>query len=274
MTEHDRYGELAGPYALNILSADDRRAFEAHLAGCPECRAEVRDAAIVAETLGHAVTPEEPPSELRSRVLAAAFGGGQAAASPASRVVPIRGTQAVRPGRRRLEPWLLAAASLAAVALGLYSLSLKARLRDADAALRSAQARLAATDTQLARLERTSRESSRVALVASAPDVVRVEMGGQANAPGARGRAFWSPSRGVAVAADQLPALPQGRVYQLWLVTADAKVSAGLMHPDAAGRALAASQTTGVRPVAIALTLEPEGGVPVPTGAIYLVGSL
>ena len=273
MTEHDCYGELAGPYALNILGADDRRAFEAHLAGCPECRAEVRDAAIVAETLGHAVTPEEPPAELRSRVLAAAFGADQSTV-PASRVVPMRGAPVARPPRRRLEPWLLAAASFAAVALGLYSLSLRARLRETDQALRSAQARLAATETQMASLERTSSESSRVALVASAPDVVRVDMAGQADAPAARGRAFGSPSRGIAVAADQLPALPQGRVYQLWLVTADAKVSAGLMHPDASGRALSASQTTGVRPVAIALTLEPEGGVPAPTGAIYLVGSL
>ncbi|MEP6593481.1 MAG: zf-HC2 domain-containing protein, partial [Acidobacteriota bacterium] len=88
MTDHDRYGELAGPYALGILSADDRRLFEAHLAGCPECRTEVRDAAIVAEALGHAVAAEEPPAALRDRVLAAAFSAAPAAARPA-RVVPI-----------------------------------------------------------------------------------------------------------------------------------------------------------------------------------------
>ncbi len=272
MTDHDRYGELAGPFALGILSEDDRRVFEAHLAACPECRAEVRDAAMVAEALGHAVTPEAPPAQLRDRVLAAARAAAPAA-SPA-RVVPIAESRRAASPARRLEPWLLAAASIAAVAFGLYALVLQSKLRETDAALRSAQARLAAADTRVASLERASDESSRVALVASAPDAVRVDLAGQTAAPAARGRAFWSPSRGVALAADALPALPQGRVYQLWLVTADAKVSAGLLKPDASGRLLGGSQTTGVRPVAIALTLEPEGGVPSPTGAMYLVGSL
>lgn len=272
MTDHDRYGELAGPYALGILSADDRRLFEAHLAGCPECRADVRDAAIVAEALGHAVAAEAPPAALRGRVLAGAFSTSPSADRPA-RLVPIAPAPRVA-GHVRLEPWLLAAASIAIVALGLYALALQSKLRETDAALRSAQARLAAADTRVASLERASDETSRIALVASAPDAVRVDLAGQAPAPDARGRAFWSPTRGVALAADALPPLPQGRVYQLWLVTADAKVGAGLLRPDASGRLLGASQTTGVRPVAIALTIEPEGGVSSPTGAIYLVGSL
>ncbi len=271
MTDHDRYGELAGPYALGILSADDRRLFEAHLAGCPECRAEVRDAAVVAEALGHAVAAEDPPAGLRDRVLAAAF---SSSAAPPARVVPIASVARATGRAHRIEPWLLAAASIAIVALGLYALALQSKLRETDAALRSAQARLAAADTRVASLERASDETSRIALVASAPDAVRVDLAGQPPAPSARGRAFWSPTRGVALAADALPPLPQGRVYQLWLVTADAKVGAGLLRPDASGRLLGASQTTGVRPVAIALTIEPEGGVSSPTGAIYLVGSL
>lgn len=273
MTDHDRYGELAGPYALDILSADERRVFQTHLAMCPECRAEVRDAAIVAEALGHAVAPEEPPAALRGRVLASTFAPSSAGAG-AGRVLPIGSAPRAAEPMRRLEPWLLAAASIAIVALGLYALALQSKLRETDAALRSAQARLAAADTQVASLERARDETSRIALVASAPDAVRIDLAGQAPAPGARGRAFWSPTRGVALAADALPSLPQGRVYQLWLVTADAKVGAGLLRPDAGGRLLGASQTTGVRPVAIALTIEPEGGVSSPTGAIYLLGSL
>lgn len=272
MTDHDRYGELAGPYALGLLSADDRRVFEAHLAVCPECRAEVRDAAIVAEALGHAVAPEEPPAGLRDRVLASAFTSTPAAGS--ARMLRIGSAPRAAEPVRRPGPWLLAAASIAIVALGLYALALQSKLRETEAALRSAQARLAAADTQMASVVRARDETSRIALVASAPDAVRIDLAGQAPAPDARGRAFWSPTRGVALAADALPSLPQGRVYQLWLVTADAKIGAGLLRPDASGRLLGASQTTGVRPVAIALTIEPEGGVSSPTGAVYLFGSL
>ena len=52
------------------------------------------------------------------------------------------------------------------------------------------------------------------------------------------------------------------------------KVSVGVMSPDSAGRLRDVSQITAGQPTAIALTIEPEGGVPQPTGAMYLVGSL
>lgn len=264
MTDHDRLGELAGSYALGALRADERQAFEAHLATCVECRREVREAAAVAEGLGRAVDPQEPPAGLRDRVLAAAV------ASPRKEPSWDDGV----PGRP-LASWLLLAASLAAVALGLYAWTLQTRLRATEAELRSAQAELAALVTQVAALRRvTSDEASRTAEVLAAPDVVRVDLAGQGPAPQASGRAFYSPSRGLVFTATNLPSLPAGRVYQLWVVTASAPVSAGVMRPDSAGRLRGVTQTTAGQPTAIALTIEPEGGVPAPTGAMYLVGSL
>ena len=138
---------------------------------------------------------------------------------------------------------------------------------------RSAQ--LAALDAQVAQLRSVvTDEASRTADVLAAPDVVRVDLAGQAAAPQAAGRAFYSPSRGLVFTANSLPLLPAGRVYQLWLVTASAPVSVGVMRPDNAGRLRGVTQTAAGRPTAIALTIEPEGGVPSPTGAMYLVGSL
>ena len=264
MTDHDRLGELAGPYALGALREDDRWAFEAHLAACVACRLEVRGAALVAEGLGRAVDPQEPPARLRDRVLAAAVASTKKDArleGPASG--SLRG------------PWLLLAASLAAVALGLYAWTLQTRLRENDAALESARAELAALQTQVVELRRGITDDAwRTAEVLGAPDVVRVELAGQADAPQATGRAFYSPSRGLVFTAANLPSLPAGRVYQLWVVTASARVSAGVMNPDTAGRLRSVTQTTAGQPTAIALTIEPEGGVPEPTGATYLVGSL
>ena len=47
-----------------------------------------------------------------------------------------------------------------------------------------------------------------------------------------------------------------------------------LMKPDANGRVSAIFETPQdlPKPVAMAVTLEPEGGVPAPTGDKYLVG--
>ena len=75
-------------------------------------------------------------------------------------------------------------------------------------------------------------------------------------------RAFWSRSRGLVLTASNLPAPPPGRTYQLWFVTAQAPVSAGLLKPDASGRVttLLNTPTDLPQPAALAVTLEPEGG--------------
>jgi anti-sigma-K factor RskA len=75
-------------------------------------------------------------------------------------------------------------------------------------------------------------------------------------------------------AASNLPALPAGRIYQIWLVAGGPPVSAGLIAPDESGRSVGIFRTpvdvTG--PVTVAVTIEPAGGVTAPTGAFYLTG--
>jgi anti-sigma factor RsiW len=54
-TEHCRdWRESLGAYALGHLSPDERAGVEAHLEGCPECRAEVESLSGVARLLSHA----------------------------------------------------------------------------------------------------------------------------------------------------------------------------------------------------------------------------
>ena len=269
MTDHDRFGELAGAYALGALSPEDRRTFETHLASCAECRRDIRDAAVVCEGLGRAVEQREPPPGLRERVLAAA------AATP--KADPARRDSSTAPragGSRGLPVWMLAAASLAAVALGLYAWTLHNRLKATEAELQTTQSRLTTFETQMTELRRATSETSQAEEVITAADTVRVDLAGQPPAPQATGRAFWSPSRGVVLTASNLPELPVGRVYQLWLVTDSRKISAGLLRPDGAGHMRGVARTpSAIEPKAFAVTIEPEGGVPAPTGAMYLLGS-
>jgi anti-sigma-K factor RskA len=93
----------------------------------------------------------------------------------------------------------------------------------------------------------------------------------------ASARAFWSRSRGMVFTASNLPALPPGRVYQLWVLTAQpAPISAGLLTPDSQGSVNETFITPSdiPQPVALAVTIEPAGGVPSPTGEKYLVGTV
>jgi hypothetical protein len=173
--------------------------------------------------------------------------------------------------------WLAAAASLLlAVAAGVYAAQLRGRIVTLEDRLREATLRAEANERQMADLQRTSGEAQSQLAVLAAPDVARVDLAGQPAAPSASARAFWSRSRGLVFTASDLPPLPAGRVYQLWVVTAQAPVSAGLVRPDAGGRVTAVFQTPSdiPPPVAMAVTIEPEGGVPAPTGARYLIGAL
>ena len=109
-TEHSReWREALGAYALGHLSEQERVSLEAHLEGCPACRAEAAALGSVVNLLPHA-DPERfgpapvPPPELGKRITAAiggerrsrrhrrlrlGFGLGGAAAAAAAAVLAI-----------------------------------------------------------------------------------------------------------------------------------------------------------------------------------------
>lgn len=111
--------------------------------------------------------------------------------------------------------------------------------------------------------------------VLAAPDLARIDLAGQPAAPAASARALWSRTRGMVFTASNLPPLPAGRVYQVWVVAGPAPISAGLLMPDAAGGGTVFFNTPPdiPAPQAIAVTIEPAGGLPAPTGAFYLMGT-
>ena len=262
-TDHDQRREQAALYVLGTLPPAERATFEEHLSTCAECGADVRALAPVATALAQAVPQAVPPPQLRDRVLAAV---GAAATRNAS----VRGAQSNI-------PWLAAAAALVlAGALGAYTAELRGRINSLEEQLRAAALRVELSERQIADARQSAIQAQSTVAVLAAPDLARADLAGQSVAPGASGRAFWSRSRGLVFTGSNLPPLPPGRVYQLWVVTPNAPVSAGLLRPDAQGRVSSVIQTPAdlPQPVAMALTVEPEGGVPAPTGDRYLVGAV
>jgi hypothetical protein len=171
--------------------------------------------------------------------------------------------------------WLAYAACVAlATAAVLYAMNLRARVANLDARLEVAQMRLAAADRAMVDARRVGFETQSALAVLAAADLTRVDLQGAPAAPQASGRLLWSRESGMVFAADNLPPLPAGRIYQVWLVAGGPAVSAGLVAPDETGRGVGIFRTpidvTGL--VTVSVTIEPEGGVPAPTGAFYLTG--
>ena len=177
----------------------------------------------ILQGLGQAVPQVDPPLALRAR--RAGIDRGQ-------------GVRAVRRPARPAAWQLATAASFAlAVGLGLYTSQLRGRitvLEDELRDTRSRERRRSASGRCAADRGRRRRSLA----VLTAPDVARIDLAGQPPvAPRASARAFWSRSRGMVFTASNLPPLPAGSVYQLWVVTKEpAPLSAGLLTPDVAGQ--------------------------------------
>jgi anti-sigma-K factor RskA len=264
---HDDVRDDVGLYVLGGLDAEARSAFEAHLAACPECQADVRALMPVVAGLPLAVPQVEPPALLRERVLSLTRGQPRTLTSGRADAPP-------RGGLGRWAWQAAAAALIACVGLGVYAMRLQQRVEQLTVRLAEAERNLLATRSEVVEARRAVEDAESSVRVLLAPDLVRVDLAGQATAADSRGRAFFSPSTGLVFTASRLPPLPSSRVYQLWLVTATAPVSAGLLTPDdfgAAARTFPPPVADGP-PVAFAVTLEPAGGVPAPTGDKVLVG--
>jgi anti-sigma-K factor RskA len=244
-----------------------KAAFNAHIADCAQCRAEVRALSPVVAGLALAAPQVEPSTELRDRVLGIAHPAEPLRMTMPPRVPASSGT--ARWG------WLAAAAAVViAVGLGAYAMQLQGRIDDLSARLETAERTLAATRTEVVEARRALGSAESSVRVMLAPDLTRVSLAGQPPSQAAQGRAFYSPTTGLVFTAANLPSLPASRVFQLWIVTARAPVSAGLLAPDSAGVVATTLPAPPISepPVAFAVTIEPAGGVPAPTGDKVLVG--
>ncbi len=269
---HEELQESLPAWAIGALRANESREVESHLASCAACRADAAAFADVSLSLAASGPLATPSDAVRAQLLARTSG----------RPAPVVATAPTVPAAKRvrppaLVPWLVAAASLLLAAyFGMDSARVRRELDTVRAELQAARAEGAAAGVRLAALQQSSDRSESAFAVLVAPDVARIDLAGQpGQAPSASARAFWSRSRGMVFSATSLPAPPPGRTYQVWVVTNDpAPISAGLVAPDAQGRvnAVFATPATIPQPIAVAVTLEPEGGVPAPTGPKVLVG--
>jgi anti-sigma-K factor RskA len=259
---HDELTLLAPAYALGALDADERRAFEAHLSTCQVCAAEVRSLARIAAGLAQTPTQVSPRPELRDRVLTAV--GASAASHRVRTAAP-----AVRSSG--VAVWLpLAATLVLAAGFAMYAWDQRNQIRDLAGRLEQSSAGIRESEKALIEARRAADEAQAAVGVLTAPDLVRIDLKGQAGAPLSSARAMWSRQRGMVFSGTNLPPLPAGRVYQVWVITDQGPLSAGLLTADGSGVFMTPVDIPPPRQVAV--TIEAAGGVAAPTMDPFLSG--
>ena len=252
---HETYDTLAAGYALGALDGGDLAQFETHLAeGCATCAAALAEAEETLALLARATPPVIPPASIKQTLLA------RAAAQGARPVGPVR--------RPRWFPWVAGAvaAGLLAFFTGMFvAARYEARLGQATREVAALRTRVQRQQAAVYHMMDLLRE----------PGTSVLQLSGEGPAPGASASLVWNDRSGGQLLVSSLAPLPPERAYELWTISGGTPRPAGLFTVDASGRgAHQVDPVPGGRPQVFAVTIEPAGGVPAPTGPIVLKGAL
>ncbi len=249
---------MLGAYALDAVEPEEAAQLEDHLATCPRCRAEIDEHRFVAGAMGNTV--EELPPHLWDRI-AGQLGRGPVPVGVPDLGVPVDPGPApgedeaaivsIRTGRRRRpRRWVAAGAAVAAVA-----------------AIAVLGVNLAHANNQIAQLSGSGEQAAVARALQQDHQLVDLRTpGGEPKAvivllP--NGRGYFTQST--------LPSVGSSFTYQLWAMSGGKFISVGLLGPDPGEAGFTVNPKTIS---AVAITVEPAGGVTAPDRTPVVQGAL
>ena len=161
----------------------------------------------------------------------------------------------------------------------------RARVASTEQELRQFQTRLeqqrvfvAANTREVEQLRDALNRQKGVIEVLSAPGLQVGKLGWAKRGVDSQGHVLWNDAKKTWLFYSfGMPEPPPDKEYQVWFMTEEeGPVSAGLFRPDQAGAGLVVAKSLPQRfgrVTAAAVTLEPAGGLPKPSGEMYLRGA-
>ncbi len=260
-------------YVLGALEGDEKRAIESHLAACADCARKLAAARGRVATISFAAPRVEPSPAVKDRLLRQVRAESQAPSAVPSKVpsdsakVPRREFAPPEPPRGIAGRWLFAIMAPACVALLIATVMLWRENDRLTKQLAELGASVDKTQKQLGDAQEmlhlyTSKDTIKVAL-APKPGMIKGD-----------GEVMYNEKMGLLMYDGWIAPSPDDKSYQLWVVPMDGKpISAGVFNPATSDTAhWMAKVPEGIAPKMFAITLEPAGGMPQPTGPMVLVG--
>jgi anti-sigma-K factor RskA len=265
MNAHPTREEDFDLYALGALDADEKRAMESHLAQCAECTRKLAEARGRVAMFAFASPRVEPSPAVKQRLMAQVRASADAdaergdAAASTLRRAPERAPGFFSGWRAVLVP--------AFAVLAIATFILWQQNRDLD---RQLAALRASAEQQQQQLD----EAREAADLIGSGDTVTVALAQQPGQPQGNAHVMYNMKMGMLMFDGEVAPAPAAKSYQLWVIPTDGKpINAGVFNP-ATGHAdhWMMKMPPGLSPKMFAVTLEPTGGMPQPTGPMVLMG--
>ena len=246
-------------YALSALDPAEKVVIESHVASCPDCAQKLVDAQGRMAILAFAAPRVEPSPGVKERLMrqlhATAEGSGGSGAHVAPE--PVGGIF----GRwwAILVP-VASALALATILLWLHNVQLDRQLAELRNTVQQQQKQLD--------------EARHMADLLAARDTVVVPLWEQKTPNPVGARVVYNAREGMMMCDGMLPPAPVDKSYQLWLVPMNgAPISAGVFNPKSGQMShMMMKVPAGLTAKEFAVSLEPAGGMPHPTGPMVLIG--
>jgi hypothetical protein len=266
MNAHPQFAESLALYAMGALdNPQDLAALESHLGTCGDCRRELEALRADTALLALSVTGPQPPARSRERLLSAI------ATEPR---MERKMSKPYAVGRLRPR-WMTFAPVMVMLMLAVFSILLWRDLRNTRRDLRHTQAQMEQIQTELARTNSELAEAKMVHDLLHASDAWPLTLVSKKTPPQPQMKMIYSQQKGsLFLLASNTPALPENKIYELWLLPADgsAPMSAGWFKPDSKGNGMMFHKlkSNGIEAKGFAVTVEPSGGSQTPTMPIVM----
>lgn len=273
----EKFEELCAGYVLNALEEDERREFEEMLEDASEEeRSFYQNMQSAANQLAFTVEENEPSAGVKERLMTEirSQDDSDQQQSPVTSIDDVSKAEEDSSGLN----WsaFAAAASFALLIITLslifYSFNLSSEINNKEELISQQQ-------TQITELRSELQQKEEMLSILESREVDMVLMSGMEVNPDGYGKVIWDSEKQQALLqVSNLPTVPKDKDYQLWMIKNNKPVSAGVFAVNTTGdkffkieQMVEADERSAN---AFAITMEPKGGMPQPTGDMYLMGNM
>lgn len=271
--DQEIFEELCAGYVLNVLEPEEYEEFKEMLQSASEDQKRLfRDMQSAANQIAFTVEESQTPTVVKQRILEQIKTDQQE--DPSSERTDFTSDEKISKGFDRGSLAIAASFALLLVALSLifYSFNLSSQISEKEDIIVEQQ-------NQITELQNEVQQKEELLSILESREVDMVVMSGMEVNPDGYGKIIWdSESNRALLQVSNLPAVPADKEYQLWIIRNNKPVSLDVFAVNDPNKdtffkieEMAAGEQVAD---AFAITLEPKGGMPQPTGDMYLMGNV